>query len=471
MKKYSLLILFLIIITSYTNAQKSIVGDWDGRIKMLSMDLNFHLNIKASGKEYKAFFSIPSQKLKDFLLPVFTFSKGKVHFELTSEAGVAKFDGVMKADSIKGIVIQAGVGGEFFLGRGPMQIVEEQKGTKPEEPLPYSEEEVAFKSGRILIAGTLSIPKEEKKYPAVILLTGNGPQNRDEEIYGFKVFQKIADHLVRKGIAVLRYDDRGIGGSTGKTMTSTTEDFAEDAKAAIDFLKKQPNIDLKNIGLIGHSEGGVIASIATINSNDVAFLVIMSGAGVAGGDVLLEQQKLILKAGGVSDSLITQNLDLQKKINSALRDEKDLNDIRNDIQAFAEKDYASLSPDIRKSIRDKNVYINSTVQTQIQVFNNPWFMFYVKYNPALVYEKIHVPVLLLFGELDLQVPTLLNKPKIEEAFAKGGNKNFKSYIFPKTNHLFQEAKTGSPGEYSSLKKEFVPGFLETISNWILKTIK
>jgi len=198
---------------------------------------------------------------------------------------------------------------------------------------------------------------------------------------------------------------------------------------------------------------------------------LMSGTGVNGGEVLLEQQKLILKASGVADSLINQNLELQKEINKALNSNKDLNDIRNDIQTFAEKDYETLSPDVKESIKDKKAYINSTVQSQIMVFNNPWFRYFISYDPAPALQKVKVPVLMTFGELDLQVPVNQNKPKMEEALRLGGNNNFKSIIFPKANHLYQEAKTGSPGEYNELKKEFVPGFLETIADWITQIVK
>jgi len=456
---------------SQVNAQNDIVGHWDGKIKMLTMNLDIQIRVEKTKKALNGFISIPSQKLKDYQLPVFTFKKNKVHFELPSQAGIANFDGELKSDSIKGKILQAGIQGSFYLTRSVEQNTISQSEIKIEEPLPYLEEEVAFKSGRILLAGTLTIPKEENKYPAVILLTGSGPQNRDEEIFGFKIFAKIADYLTRKGFAVLRYDDRGVGGSTGNTMQSTTEDFASDALAAIEFLKKQKNIDSKRIGFLGHSEGGIIAPIVASNSNEVAFIILISGTGVNGGDILLEQQKLILKASGVPDSLINQNLDLQKEINTALRNGKDLSDIRNDIKAFAEKDFETLSPEIKASIQDKKAYINSTVQSQILMFNNPWFRYFIQYDPAPTLQKVKVPVLMTFGELDLQVSAAQNKPKMEEALTSGGNKNFKSIVFPKANHLYQEAKTGSPGEYNELKKEFVPGFLDTIADWLNQTVK
>lgn len=437
---------------------------------MLTMNLDIQIRVEKTKKALNGFMSIPSQKLKDYQLPVFTFTKNKVHFELPSQAGTANFDGELKSDSIKGKILQAGIQGSFYLVKATGKAIA-LKETKLDEPLPYLEEEIAFKSGRILLAGTLTIPKEDKKYPAVILLTGNGPLNRDEDIFGFKIFQIIADYLTRKGFAVLRYDDRGVGGSTGNSIQSTTEDFADDAKAAIEFLKKQKNIDVSKIGFLGHSEGGMIAPMVASTSGDVAFIVLMSAPGVSGGDVLLEQQKLILQSSGVKDSLIEQNLDLQRKINTALINDTDLNDLRTDIYAFAEKDFETLSPEIKTSIQDKKAYINSTVQSQILMFNNPWLKFYIKYDPAPTLQKVKIPVLMTFGELDLQVPTAQSRSKMEAALASGGNKNYKSVVFPKANHLYQEAKTGSPAEYNELKKEFVPGFLNTLADWINQTIK
>lgn len=470
--KTLLKIFFLLILSlSQIDAQKEILGYWSGKLKMLSIELDFQIKISKSNKAFDGFISIPSQKVSQYKLPVFTYRKNQIHFELPGSAGIAKFDGKLKTDSIKGTLLQAGIKGIFNLVKTDQPVKEEKVEIQKKEPLPYSEEDIAFKSGRILLAGTLTTPKTEGIYPAVILLTGNGPQDRDEDIFGFKIFRIIADYLARKGFAVLRYDDRGVGGSTGNTMLSTTEDFSNDALAAIEFLKKQNNIDRTKIGLLGHSEGAQIAELAVVNSKDVSFIVLLSGNGVDGGKLLIEQQKLILKANGVADSLITQNLELQNKINYALANDIDIYDLRKDIKAFAEKDYAGLNKEVKNSIQNKEAYINSNVQSQITVFNNPWFRYYVKYDPVPTLEKIKIPVLMLFGELDLQFPPSINKQRMEEALVKAGNKNFKSIVFPKSNHLYQEAKIGSPTEYSELKKEFVPGFLETIGNWILTVVK
>ena len=459
---------FLFYTTSL--AQHDIIGYWNGRLKMLTMNLEFQLEVKMTNDSLTAFLSIPLQGLKDYQLSVFQFHNPKVNFEIPGPAGIAKFTGMLKADSISGILIQAGIKGIFNLGR-TLKQPEAIKEPIKTEPLPYLEEEVKFKDRDILLSGTLTRPKEDKKYPAVILLVGSGAHNRDEEIFGFKVFQKIADYLTRKGIAVLRFDKRGVGGSTGNTHQSTTEDFANDAISAVDFLKKLPNINEKKIGLLGHSEGGIEAPMAASISNDIAFIILMSGTGVNGGDVILEQQRMNLKIAGASESVIKENNALQEKVNDALKNDKDFESVSKDLTAFEEKDFWNLSPEIRASILDKDAFIQSKVLAQMKIFNNPWFRYFIKYDPAPTLENVKVPVLMTFGELDLQVSVAQNKTIMEEALKRGRNKNFKSIVFPKANHLYQTAKTGSPGEYAELPKEFVPGFLETISSWILETTK
>jgi hypothetical protein len=448
-------------------AQNDIIGFWNGRLKMLTLNLDFQLEVKKTNDSLSAFLSIPKQGLKDYQLLVFQFNNPEVHFELPSPAGIAKFDGKLISDSISGTIIQSGIKGTFKLGRTTKPIVAIKEPEKS-EPLPYLEDEAVFKDRNILLAGTLTHPKENKKYPAVILLSGSGPNKRDEEIFGFKIFQKIADYLTKKGIVVLRYDKRGTGGSTGNYGEATTEDFTNDAIAAVDFIKKQPFVDEKKIGLLGHSEGGIEAPMAASISNDLAFIILMSGSGVNGGDILLEQQKMNLIIAGASGDVIKENNELQETINNALRSDKDIESIRKDLTAFEEKDFQNLSPEIKASIQDEDTFIKSKVQAQINAFNSPWFRYYVKYDPIPALEKVKVPVLMIFGELDMQVTAAQNKSKMEEALKRGGNNNFKSIVFPKANHLYQEAKTGSPNEYADLPKEFVPGFLETIASWILR---
>jgi len=470
MKKNHILLSLLFILTFFLStfdiAQNNITGYWNGRIKMLTLDLDFQLEVKKASDSLNAFLSIPKQLLKDYQLSVFHFNNPEVYFEIPSPAGIAKFNGKLNADSISGSILQAGIAGTFYLGKSikPTVTIKEPEKT---EPLPYLEEEAVFKDKDVLLAGTLTHPKENKKYPAIVLLSGSGPNKRDEEILGFKIFQKIADYLTKNGIVVLRYDKRGTGGSSGNIRQATTEDFTNDAIAAVEFLKKQPFVDVKKIGLLGHSEGGIEAPMAASISNDIAFIILMSGPGVNGGDVIVEQQKMNLKLAGASEDLIKENTELQEKVNNALRNNKDFESVRKDLTDFEEKDFLNLSPEIRSSIKNKDAFIKSRVQTQMTAFDNPWFRYFIKYDPIPALENVKVPVLILFGELDMQVSANQNRSKIEEALKRGGNNKYKTIVFPKANHLYQEAITGSPSEYGDLPKEFVPGFLEKISDWIL----
>lgn len=465
------IVLFIMIGSSIICAQDDVAGYWAGKIKVLSTELDFSVKIIRTGDSLSAAMNIPAQNLKNYPLANLSYAGNNLKFDLIFPGGKASFDGLLEADSIKGTFLQSGFKGSFYLlpGIEPREEVSEKK--PEEEKLPYNHDEVTFNDGDIKLAGTFTYPKTGEKFPAVVFITGSGPQNRDEEVFGFKIFRIIADHLTKNGIATLRYDDRGVGGSTGNTMQSTTEDFAHDALSAVDYLKTRKEVDKTKIGLIGHSEGGIVAPLAATISNDVSFIVLLSGTGVKGADILIEQQKLILQKSGVDPAFIESNLALQRKINQALLEGKDLNELKPEMKKLAEKDFDNLNAETKSAIADRNAYLDNMVNGQIMQFNNNWFKFFVKYDPAPTLENVACPVLMTFGGLDLQVPESQNRPVMEAALKAGGNKNFKTIVYPKANHLYQEALTGSPSEYASLPKDFVKGFLDDITNWIKEITK
>ena len=348
------------------------------------------------------------------------------------------------------------------------------RSVKPEEvtePLPYNSEEVTFSNGDIKLAGTLTIPKTEGKHPAVVMITGSGPQNRDEELFGFKPFKVIADYLTRNGIAVLRYDDRGVGGSTGESVSHyTSEDFADDVLEAVKFLKPRNDINPEQIGLMGHSEGGIIAPLAAAKSNDIAFIVLMAGTGVKGIDIIKEQSALIMRAEDTPEEIIKANNELMDKAYKILESNGNLEDIRGDLEKLVLINYDEMTEEEKDAIKDKDEYIKTRVDAHIKQLDLPWMKYFLSYDPAPTLEKVKCPVLMLFGELDLQVPPSQNEAPMEKALREGGNKDYTTVVFPKANHLFITAKTGSPTEYSKLPKEFVPDFLDTIKDWIIKRV-
>jgi uncharacterized protein len=447
-------------------ALKPIVGVWNGAIDAMGRHLGISMTLKTVSGELKATIDIPEQNAIGIVLKNVKFDSPRLQCELPAGPGVAVFDGRLIGDSVSGVFTQAGITGSFFLGRGKMTV----KAEEPEEIVPYKKEEVVFYDDSIKFAGTLTLPPTKGPHPAVVMITGSGAQNRDEELFGFKPFKIIADHFTRRGIAVLRYDDRGVGGSTGSTSQSTSADFAKDALAAIHFLQTRNDINPKQIGLCGHSEGGIVAPLAASESPDVAFVICMAGTGIDGTTLLLAQEAAIMRADSASEETIEKALKRSKLVFRFVPSPEDSVELRRELRESVIEQMKSMTEVQRKAITNEEEFIKMGVEGRMRSLESPWFRFFLTFNPAPVLEKVNCPVLALFGGLDTQVPAKLNEDPMESALKKGGNKDYTFKIFPTANHLFLSAKTGSPSEYASLKKEFVPGFLDTMSDWILRHV-
>jgi pimeloyl-ACP methyl ester carboxylesterase len=331
---------------------------------------------------------------------------------------------------------------------------------EPKKPYPYDEEEVAYENKRdgVKLAGTLTFPRGKGPFPTVLLITGSGPQDRNESLLGHKPFLVLADYLTRQGIAVLRVDDRGMGGSTGSVPNSTTENFAADVMAGIEFLKTRKEIDPKRIGLIGHSEGGMIAPLVAAQNGDVAFIVLMAGAGVTGEEILYLQGAMIMKASGASAGQLAKQRATQESMFKILKEEKD--------PAAAEK---RLREELSKSLtEEEKKKAEQAIAAQIKLVNTSWFRFFLTLDPRPALRKVKCPVLALNGENDLQVPANENLREIEAALKAGGNNDVTIARLPKLNHLFQTSETGSPNEYIKIEETIAPVALRTIGDWILK---
>ncbi|MDR2650697.1 MAG: alpha/beta fold hydrolase [Prevotellaceae bacterium] len=341
----------------------------------------------------------------------------------------------------------------------------QEKEIKPET---YYSEDVRFTNEKegFSLAGTLTLPSSEGVFPAVVLISGSGAQNRNEEIMGHKPFLVLADHLTRNGIAVLRFDDRGFGESEGYNPDATTENFADDVEAAVNYLLSRNEIDKTKIGLIGHSEGGVIAPMLAAKSNDIAFIVLLAGSGIQGKDLLLLQTALISKAMGASDSAVEQSSAVNKQLYEivcTVDDSKQREEKATDIL----KQYLSEIPTALKGDKTDEELIAGMIK-DIKI---PWVVYFLRYNPAPTLENVKCPVLALNGSKDLQVPSQVNLDAIKTALAKGGNKDFTVKEIEGLNHLFQECNTGSPAEYAIIKQTFSPAVLDEISEWILDRVK
>ena len=336
----------------------------------------------------------------------------------------------------------------------------------PKPPFPYKSEEVTFhnEKANIDLAGTLTIPEGKGPFPAVILVTGSGPQDRDEALMGHKPFLVIADYLSRNGIAVLRYDDRGVANSKGTFATGTTFDFADDAEAGLTWLKKQPLIDVKKVGLAGHSEGGLIAPIVASRNNNVNFIILIAGPGVSGKDILIAQSTLISEKSGIKPEEIEKTSKLNKAIYEAVMNEKD-----NTIAlANAKKIMAdAINKENSLSETEKAAQIN-TIEAKITPLLSPWFRTFMELDPKQYLLKTKCPVLALNGTKDLQVPYQVDLEAIDKYLKQAGNKNYTIMKIEGVNHLFQHADTGLPTEYGTIEETFAPEALKAMSDFILK---
>jgi uncharacterized protein len=284
-------------------------------------------------------------------------------------------------------------------------------------------------------------------------------------LLGHKPFLVLADHLSRRGIAVLRVDDRGVGGSTGSIKTSTSDDFAGDVLAGLDFLKGRTEVDGKKLGLIGHSEGGIIAPIAAVRSKDVAFIVLMAGTGLPGSQILEAQGQLILKAAGSSESEMKFERDAQRRLIDIIAQEKDEKVAESKLATALKEIRAAMSDSDRKALANNPGGLS---EAAVDAFNNAWFRYFLTYDPRPTLRRVRCPVLALNGEKDLQVPATENLAEIAKALKAGGNRNVKTVELPGLNHLFQPCKTGSPSEYGTIETTIAPEVLKTIGDWILE---
>ncbi|MDR2292277.1 MAG: alpha/beta fold hydrolase [Prevotellaceae bacterium] len=341
----------------------------------------------------------------------------------------------------------------------------QEKEIKPEM---YYSEDVTFtnKKENFTLAGTLTLPSREGLFPAAVLISGSGAQNRNEEVMGHKPFLILADHLTRNGIAVLRFDDRGFGESQGYKPDATTENFADDVEAALNYLLSRNEIDKTKTGLIGHSEGGMIAPMLAAKSNDIAFIVLLAGPGIQGKDLMPMQTALIAKTLGTSDSIIEQSIAVNKYLFELVCNIDDLKEREEKATEYI-KHYLSEIPPASKGNKTDEEFVAGVLKE----INNPWIVYFLRYNPAPTLEKVKCPVLALNGSKDLQVPSKINLDAIKTALEKGENKNFTVKELEGLNHLFQECNTGSPMEYPTIEQSFSPVALNEISRWILDKMK
>ncbi len=442
-----------------------IEGIWLGTLDVGGVKLRLVLKV-SKGPDGKFWGKLDSldQGANDLPIDMIGFDAGRLRFEM--KALGASFDGTMNKEGTE-------ISGQFQQG-GSLPLVFKRtdkvptlnRPQEPQRPFPYDEEEVVYENKRdnIKIAGTLTRPRTGGPFPAVLLITGSGSQDRNETLMGHRPFLVLSDYLTRKGIAVLRVDDRGVGGTSAGTPNDTVENFAADVLAGVAFLKTRKEINPRQIGLVGHSEGGMIAPMAAAESKDIAFIVMMAGLGVKGDELILSQNELLSKAGGLSEETRAQSRALYTRIFAILKEEKGS-------AAAGEKIQAALNDALsRMTEEQKQAFspIKSIIDAQTGMYVTPWFRYFLLYDPRPVLMKVKCPVLAINGERDLQVPAEENLAGIRDALKAGGNKDYTVIQLSALNHLLQTSKTGAVSEYLTIEETISPTALETIANWILK---
>ncbi|SEI53868.1 hypothetical protein SAMN05216327_102323 [Dyadobacter sp. SG02] len=335
---------------------------------------------------------------------------------------------------------------------------------EPKLPYPYRSEEITFlnEHSNIKLSGTLTLPAKEGSFPAVVLITGSGPQDRNEEIFGHKPFLIIADYLTRHGFAVLRYDDRGIGKSTGRFMTATSLDLASDAESAVAYLKSRKEINPAQVGLAGHSEGGLVAAIAASRSKDIGFVVSLAGPGAPGLEILALQTELIAQAGGVDQAGMALLKKSNREIAGILRATPDTAELKTKLTAYTDAHMGNYPAQMLPPGQTRETFFKN----QIQMMCGPWYQFLYKVEPAVYFKNVTCPVLAINGSKDLQVDARQNLPAISKALKEGGNGKVTIKELADLNHLFQKSKTGHPNEYAGIEETFSPAALAIISDWL-----
>jgi pimeloyl-ACP methyl ester carboxylesterase len=466
--KYIYLTIFSICLSSILFAQEP-VGTWYGTLNTQGTQLPLVFHITKAGSDYKTTMDSPKQGATGMPANITTFMN-KI---LTVEASdiKMKYTGTYMPDSnkINGTFEQGTLRTKLVLSNKPENTPFVKVQARPQDPkdFPYKQEEITFinPTGGNSLAGTLTLPSDGKASKIVVLISGSGPQNRNEELtpYNHRPFLVLSDYLTRQGIGVLRYDDRGIGKSTGIFSKATTADFADDAEAAVKYILSRPEFKNIAIGLVGHSEGGMIAPIVATRNANVKFIVLMAGPGVPIAELYTQQINDAMKLAGDPVEEIAQKTATNLKVFTAMKDARDapLQQAETEVELALRKELDLLPFDkLDRAAKE------SIVQQTISNYKMPWFRYFIGFDPSIYLTKVKCPVLALNGTLDFQVVCTANLEGIKAGLQKAGNKKFEIVPMEGLNHLFQKANTGAETEYGNIEETLNPAVLQKISSWI-----
>ena len=450
-----------LILTTAMYGQE-ITGSWYGKLSVQSIEMRLVFNISASDTAFTATMDSPDQGVAGIPATSVSFINPMIKI-LIANAGI-EYNGVYTGETILGTFRQGGMSVPMNLSRrapeGPKRPQE------PRKPYPYKSEEVTFlnQKDNIELAGTLTLPSDGKPLAAVILVSGSGPQNRDEELVGHKPFLVISDYFTRRGIAVLRYDDRGVGKSKGNHALATTFDFASDAQAAVEYLRNREDLKGVKIGIAGHSEGGIIAPLVAEKESCLGFIILMAGPGVSGAEIIISQQRLIGERSGADKATLDEYERITGDLYKLIASEKNNPELKVKLMDFFKRNAPEAS--------------EKQLESQIAAVANPWMITFVTYDPSETLTKLTLPVLAINGTNDLQVPYKVNLGKIRSSLMKAHNNNEATFAqnveiieFAGLNHLFQHSDTGLPAEYGKIEETISPEVLEKMASWIISKSK
>ena len=448
-----------VFFSSSVSAQ-DISGTWHGKLSIPTGSLTsvFHISQTEQGA-YVTTLDSPDQGANGIKTQTTSFNDSTLIIQIPVIH--ASYKGKLNSDNTINGTFTQGMPLPLNLKKG--EASRPKRPQEPQPPFPYRSEEVTVRNERdgINLAGTLTLPEKGTKFPAVVMVTGSGAQNRDEEIMGHKPFFVIADYLTRNGIAVLRCDDRGTAASQGTHATATNEDFATDTEAMVNYLRSRKEINAKKIGIIGHSAGGIIAFIVAKKDPSSAFVVSLAGAGVRGDSLMLKQVELISKSQGMPDA-VWQGMkpSIRNRYAILQQTDKTPEELQKELYADVTK---TMSPE---QLKDLNPI--QQLSAQISSMTSPWYLHFMRYDPAQDLKKLKCPVLALNGEKDIQVDAAMNLAAIQERITGNGNKNVTVKAYPNLNHLFQTCEKGTLAEYGQLEETINPEVLKDIIEWIRK---
>lgn len=464
-------LLAFIAVAAAAQDNTGFIGTWSGTLNLgVELRIVFHIKETAAGGLLSSADS-PDQSAYGLKCDTTIVSGGQLSIEM--RALRASFSGKLLNDStIEGKFKQTNEV-PLLLTKGE-KLAKRNRPQTPQPPFPYKSENVEYDNGNksMHYGATITIPPGKAPFPAIVLISGSGPQNRDEEIIGHKPFAVIADAFAKKGIMVLRVDDRGTGKTSGKFQGATTADFADDVEASLNYLLSRPEADKSKIGLVGHSEGGMIAPMVAAKRKEVSFIILLAGPGTKTIDLMSEQNVAILLSQKTSKVAADAYGSLYKQIATAIVHSSD--SVAATIAAKQVLNNWVTTTDIEiirqlgfSTEKQQQDYVRSMVES----LSEKWFKYFLSFDPAVYLQRLHCKVLALNGDKDVQVVSSSNLPAIQAALKKSKSKSYETKELPGLNHLFQHCTKCTLQEYGELEETFAPEALKIMTDWIDKNVR